>query len=115
MVAIQYPVGLNFDYSHREKAKAAGAQWNQTLRRWEASNPVELFKCSKWTDQRLGVRWKREWLDVPPACVERAKMYNARYDATSNCWYDPFGSASLSAAGLNPYRLRRQSWYKFSA
>jgi Domain of unknown function (DUF5710) len=111
MVAIQYPVGLHVGYDHREKAKAAGAQWNSALKRWEARNPVALFKCSKWTNKRLGVLWKREWLDVPFACIERAKMFNAKYDPKCKCWYDPLGSASLSAAGLNPYRLRRQSLY----
>jgi Domain of unknown function (DUF5710) len=58
----------------------------------------------------LGVLWKREWLDVPYAQRQRAKMYNARYDEKYKCLYDPFGSASLSAAGLNRYRLRRQDY-----
>jgi hypothetical protein len=113
MAEIKYPVALKLDFCLNNEAKAAGAQWNPTLKQWEARNPAVLFKCSKWTDQRLGILWKREWLHVPHACISRAKMYNARYDPKYKCWYDPLGSASLSAAGLNRYRLRRQSSYKW--
>jgi Domain of unknown function (DUF5710) len=114
MAEIQYPIALRFDFVFNTKAKAAGAQWNPTLNQWEAHTPAALFKCRKWAppNQQLGVLWKREWLDVPSTCIKRAKMFNARFDPKSKCWYDPFGSASQSAAMLNPYRLRRQSWYR---
>jgi Domain of unknown function (DUF5710) len=111
MVEIQHPVALRVAYDRTTDAKAAGAKWNSVLKQWEARTPAALFKCSKWTDKRLGVLWKREWLDVPYHHRKRAKLYNARYDEKYKSWYDPFGSASLSAAGLNPYRLRRQSCY----
>jgi Domain of unknown function (DUF5710) len=108
---IRYPVILKVGYGVHKEAKAAGASWNAVSKQWEARTPAALFKCSKWTYQRLGVLWKREWLNVPFSQRSRAKLYNARYDPKYKCWYDPFGSASLSAAGLNPYRLRRQHCY----
>jgi hypothetical protein len=111
MPEIQYPVALEVDFVFREKAKEAGAKWNEQKQVWEARSPAALFKCSRWTDKRLGVLWKREWLDVPYHQRKRAKMFNARYDEKYKCWYDPFGSASLSAAELNQYRLRNQSWF----
>jgi Domain of unknown function (DUF5710) len=111
MTEIQYPVALKVGLDSHKQARATGAEWNSVLKQWEARTPATLFKCSKWTSQRLGVLWKREWLDVPFACIERAKMFNAKYDPKCKCWYDALGSASLSAAGLNPYRLRRQSLY----
>jgi Domain of unknown function (DUF5710) len=113
MTDIQYPVVLRVDFVLRKQARATGAQWNKQKRQWEARTPAALFKCRKWTHQRLGGLWKREWLDVPYSQRNRAKMYNARYDAKYKCWYDPYGSASESAAGLNPYRLRRHSQYQW--
>jgi Domain of unknown function (DUF5710) len=106
---IQYPVALRANYMDREQVQAAGAKWNVRKRVWEARHPAALFKCSRWTHHCLGVLWR---LDVPYNQRQRAKMYNARYDEKYKCWYDPFGSASLSAAGLNPYRLRRQGCYR---
>jgi Domain of unknown function (DUF5710) len=114
MIEIQYPVVLKVDLDSRTQAKAAGAEWTLVLKRWEAQTPAALFKCSKWTHLRLGVLWKREWLDVPYNQRQRAKMFNAKFDPKYNCWYDPFGSVSLSAAGLNPFRLRRQACYESS-
>jgi Domain of unknown function (DUF5710) len=114
MIEIQYPVALKVGLDSRKQARAAGAKWNSVSKQWEAPNPAALFKCSKWTHRRLGVLWHREWLDVPYSQRHRAKMFNARFDRKYNCWYDPLGSASLSAAGLNPYRLRRQSCYTSS-
>eukprot|EP00953_Heterococcus_sp_UTEX-ZZ885_P030838 16255-Heterococcus_DN1.PRE.1 len=65
MTDIQYPVVLKVDYALRKRARATGAQWNRQKRQWEARTPAALFKCRRWTHQRLGVLWKREWLDVP--------------------------------------------------
>jgi Domain of unknown function (DUF5710) len=114
MIEIQYPVALKVGLDSRKQARAAGAKWNSVLKQWEAPNPTALFKCSRLTHRRLGVLWQREWLDVPYSQRHRAKMFNAKFDRKYNCWYDPLGSASLSAAGLNPYRLRRQSCYTAS-
>jgi hypothetical protein len=113
----EYPVALHVDLNSRKQAKAKGATWNSSKRRWEARNPVVLFKCSRWTDKRLGLLWRREWLDVPHDAIHqsRAKNYNARYDSKHQCWYDPYMSASESAAGLNPYRLRNRHQYSFTA
>src|SRR5687768_14993040 len=62
---IRYPVTLKVGYGVHKEAKAAGASWNAVSKQWEARTPAALFKCSKWTHRRLGVLWKREWLDVP--------------------------------------------------
>ena len=112
-----YPVALRVHLNSCKQAKALGATWNSSKRIWEARTPVVLFKCSEWTDKRLGLLWRREWLDVPHHAIHhaRAKMYNARYDPKHRCWYDPYMSASTAAAGLNPYRLRNQHCYTFSA
>jgi Domain of unknown function (DUF5710) len=111
MTDIQYPVVLKVDYVLRKQARATGAQWNRQKRQWETRTPAALFKCRRWTHKRLGVLWKREWLDVPYNHRERAKMFNAKFDPKFRCWYDPLGGGSESAAALNPYRLRRQSLY----
>jgi len=112
----EYPVALKVDLNSRKQARARGAMWNSKNRQWEARNPAVLFKCSQWTDKRLGLLWRREWLDVPfdPIYHWRAKRWNAKFDPKHKCWYDPYQSASPSAAGLNPYRLRNQHCYTFS-
>jgi hypothetical protein len=94
IIKINYPVVLTFDRTLTREAKAAGAEWNADMNQWEARNPVALFKCNKWApaNQRLGVLWQRECLNVPPVCVSHAIMYNARYDEKCQCWYDPYGS-----------------------
>jgi hypothetical protein len=47
MAEIKYPVALKLDFRLNKEAKAAGAQWNPTLKQWEARNPAVLFKCSQ--------------------------------------------------------------------
>jgi hypothetical protein len=113
----KYPVALHVDFNCRKQAKALGATWNSSKRTWEARTPVVLFKCSQWTDKRLGLLWRREWLDVPYHAIHhwRAKRYNARFDSKHKCWYAPYMSDSELAAGLNPYRLRNHHRYSFRA
>jgi putative DNA primase/helicase len=107
----QYPVALQVHIGVKDLAKAAGAKWNGTADTWEARNAAALYKCRRWAppSQRLGLYWKREWLDVPLSVPfsrkEQAKAAGARFDKEHSCWYAPLGSATLSP-DLNPYRMR---------
>ena len=104
---IQYPVALQVPFKQKDAAHKSGARWSSAKRTWEACNPAVLYKCRQWAapENRLGVIWDKQWLDVPYSHRERAKSLGARFDPQYKCWYAPLGRPSLSAE-LNPYRMR---------
>ena len=101
-----FPVKLNVVFEQKDLAKVAGAEWNQKLKAWTATNPAALYKCRHWASASdcLGLLWQKEWLDVPYTQRDRAKA-GARYDPEYRCWYAPVGLASGSAR-LDTWRMR---------
>jgi hypothetical protein len=101
------PVRLTVPLEQRDLAKVAGAEWNQKLRAWTATNPAALYKCRQWAHAMdcLGLLWQKEWLDVPYTQRDRAKALGARYDTKYRCWYAPVGLASCSTR-LDQWRMR---------
>ena len=88
-------IWLDVPYAEKDLAKAAGAKWDTTAKRWYApeSGMVDLEPWIRGSDPAPKSRFVqvagKVWLDVPFGDEEAAKAAGARWDAKAKCWYAP--------------------------
>ena len=105
---------LNVPYPERHQAKALGAKWDGTAKRWYAPANVDIAPLQKWVtepdnkhstaeqlstgsnqhqEQEVPVKSAQEktYLAVPYEDKENAKALGAKWDGTAKSWYAPEG------------------------
>ena len=88
-------IWLDVPYAEKDLAKAAGAKWDTTAKRWYApeSGMVNLEPWIRGSDPAPKSRFVqvagKVWLDVPFEDKEAAKAAGARWDSKAKSWYAP--------------------------
>ncbi len=88
-------IWLDVPYTQKDLAKAAGAKWDTTAKRWYApeSGMVDLEPWIRGSDPTPKARFVqvagKVWLDVPFGDNDAAKAAGARWDVKAKCWYAP--------------------------
>ena len=81
MVIAERRTDLDCPFAEKNQARALGARWDNTKRKWYVNEGTELDQFQRW------LPGSRTYLDCPYEEKEEAKSAGARWDNDRRKWY----------------------------
>lgn len=93
------PIYLDCPYSEKDEAKAAGAQWDTTAKRWFIPRSLypEIYRFNQWLSSG------KIYLNCPFAEKDDAKKAGAKWDSAVKCWFVTVNKAATVPAKFNKW------------
>ncbi len=89
-------------FEQKEAAKAAGLRWDNTIRKWYASDTeiAKVFARSAQSEPAAPVQADRLYFKVPFLQKDRAKAMGMRFDGIRKLWFAPNQVLAVDAARI---------------
>ena len=89
-------------FLQKEAAKAAGLRWDNTIRKWYASDTeiAKVFARSAQSEPAAPAQADRLYFKVPFLQKDRAKAMGMRFDGIRKLWFAPNQVLAVDAARI---------------
>ena len=89
-------------FEQKEAAKAAGLRWDNTIRKWYASDTeiAKVFARSAQSEPAAPAQSDRLYFKVPFLQKDRAKAMGMRFDGIRKLWFAPNQALAVDAARI---------------
>ena len=89
-------------FEQKEAAKAAGLRWDNTIRKWYASDTeiAKVFARSAQSEPAAPAQADRLYFKVPFLQKDRAKAMGMRFDGIRKLWFAPNQVLAVDAARI---------------
>jgi hypothetical protein len=87
-------------FEQKEAAKAAGLRWDNTIRKWYATDTAiaQAFSRSAQREPAAPAQTDRLYFKVPFLQKDRAKAMGMRFDGMRKLWFAPNQALAVDAA-----------------
>jgi hypothetical protein len=89
-------------FEQKEAAKAAGLRWDNTIRKWYASDTeiAQAFARSAQSEPAAPAQADRLYFKVPFLQKDRAKAMGMRFDGIRKLWFAPNQALAVDPARI---------------